>query len=73
MKAIALILVLTVVLVAGEWLYRTLWRPTDPLQPEVLELAEYLNRSGLAVRPYAVRHGFRHSYVTAAAALEIIG
>jgi hypothetical protein len=57
----------------GPWLYRTFLRPVDPLQPEVLALARYFEKSGLKVRPYPVQHGFSHSEVIAAAAFEISG
>jgi hypothetical protein len=58
---------------AGSSLYRTFLRPVDPLQPEVVALAQHFQRSGLNVRAYAVAHGFSHSEVTAAAAFEITG
>jgi hypothetical protein len=58
---------------AGPSLYRTFLRPVDPLQPNVVALAQHFERSGLNVRPYAVPHGFSHSEVTAAAVFEITG
>jgi hypothetical protein len=67
-------LVLTVVLLfIGDWAYRGFLRPIDPLTPDVLALAEHFRSSGIEVRPYPVRNGFRHSVVTAAAAFEIKG
>ncbi len=57
----------------GEWSYRGFIRPIDPLPPELLALAEHFNRNGIEVRPYAVRHGFRHSKVLASAAFKIEG
>src|SRR5215470_8588790 len=45
----------------------------DPLPQEVLALAEHFNRRGMEVRPYAVRHNFRHSEVLAVAAVKIVG
>ena len=60
-------------LAGGEWVYRSFLRPIDPLRPEVLALAQHFRAGGLDVRPYPVRHGFRHSYVSAAAAFEIPG
>ena len=62
-----------VLLFAGEWIYRGFLRPIDPLTPDVLALADHFRRSGIDVRPYAVRNGFRHSVVIAAAAFEIKG
>jgi hypothetical protein len=38
----------------------------------VLALAEHFDRSGMEVRPYAVRHGFHHSEVLASAAFQIV-
>jgi hypothetical protein len=73
MVRIVAIAALALLALLGEWTYRGFIRPIDPLQPQVLALAEYFNRSGIPVRPYAVRHGYRHSQVTAAAAFEIIG
>jgi len=43
------------------------------LTPDVLALAEHFRNSGIDVHPYAVRHGYRHSVVTAAAAFQIRG
>lgn len=59
------------VLFVGFWIYRTFLRPVDPLQPEILELSNHFNESGLNVRPYAVRHGFSHSVVVAASGFQI--
>jgi hypothetical protein len=67
-------LVLTgVLLFVGEWIYRGFLRPIDPLRPDLMALAEHFRSSGIDVRPYPVRHGYRHSQVTAAAAFEIKG
>jgi hypothetical protein len=71
---IAIVIAVCIVLVlAGEWIYRGFLRPIDPLTPEVLALAEHFDRAGIKVRPHAVRHGFRHSELLAAAALKIEG
>jgi len=71
---IAILIVICVGLaVAGEWVYRGFIRPIDPLGPELLALAEHFDRNGIEVRPYAVRHNFRHSEVLASAALKIDG
>jgi hypothetical protein len=58
---------------AGEWTYRSFIRPVDPVAPEVLALADHFVRNGIDVRAYAVRHGFRHTEVLAAAGLKIVG
>jgi hypothetical protein len=69
----ALFAVLVAVLaVGGEWIYRTFLRPVDPPTPEMLALGEHLKAAGLLGRFYPVRHGFRHSYVSAAGAYELI-
>ena len=73
MKLALFAVVAIVLLVAGEWLYRTFFRAVDPLTAQVVALAEHFRRTGIPVRPYSVRHGYRHSQVTAAAALEISG
>jgi hypothetical protein len=58
---------------AGEWTYRTFVRPIDPIPSEVLALVDHFDRNGVKVHAYAVRHGFRHSEVLAAAGLKIVG
>jgi len=73
MRIALLIVVVAVLGFGGEWVYRSFLRPVDPLAPEVLSLAAHFDRSGIKVRPYAVRHGFRHSEVLSAAAFEISG
>jgi hypothetical protein len=67
------VVLVVALLFAGEWTYRSFLRPIDPLAKGVVALADHFNRSGLAVRPYPVRHGYRHSFVTSAAAFEITG
>jgi hypothetical protein len=71
MKLALLAFILVTTAVIGDWVYRSFFRPIDPLQPEVLALAEHFNRNGINVTPYAVRHGFKHSEVVASAALQI--
>jgi len=68
-----LIFSLVMVTVGTPWIYRTFFRPIDPLTSEVLALAQHFQKGGLNVRPYAVRHGLPHTMVKAAAAFEIIG
>jgi hypothetical protein len=73
MRIVIFIAVSAVLAFAGEWIYRGFIRPVDPLRPEILALAEHFDRSGIKVRPYAVRHNYRHSQVLAVAAFEIAG
>jgi len=73
MRTIVFIAMSVVVALAGAWVYRGFIRPIDPLPQQVLALAEHFNRRGMEVRPYAVRHNFRHSEVLAVAALKISG
>jgi len=70
---LTLLVFLLVIATGGEWVYRSFLRPVDPLQPDVIKLAQYFDQQGLHVRPYAIRHGFPHSEVVASAAFEIIG
>lgn len=72
MRVIFFAVLAACLMIGGEWAYRTFLRPLDPLAPEVVALAEHFKQDGISVRPYAVRHGYRHSKVLAAAALEII-
>lgn len=58
---------------AGIWAYRAVFPPIDPLTADTLALAKHFRDSGIPVRPYAVRNGFSHSVVVAAAAMEIKG
>src|SRR5258708_36076999 len=57
----------------GERIYREFIRPVDPLTSDTLALALHFQKSGIPVRPYAVRHNFRHTEMSAAAAFEIKG
>ncbi len=67
------IVLVAVVIFAGEWGYRSFLRPIDPLASEAVALSEHFNRNGIQVRPYPVRHGFHHSQVLSVAAYEITG
>ncbi|MEX8503723.1 MAG: hypothetical protein AB3X41_11865 [Leptothrix ochracea] len=58
---------------AGEWVYRSFLRPIDQPTEQMLALARQFNDSGLKGHIYAVKHGFRHSEVVAAAAFQIDG
>lgn len=73
MKRRLAITLLILLVLAGEWGYRTIFRPIEPLTADTLALANHFRDSGIPVRPYAVRNGFSHSVVVAAAALEIEG
>ena len=73
MKLVVVVISALALLLGGEWTYRCFLRPIDPLPAEVLKLADHFRSNGLDVRPYAVRHGYRHSEVTASAGFEIAG
>ncbi len=60
-------------LLSGEWVYRSYVRPVDPPTPLMLSLARHFNSVGIKGHLYAVRHGYRHSEMTAAAAFQIDG
>ncbi|WP_457426449.1 hypothetical protein [Roseateles sp. P5_E7] len=69
---------LIVVLLAGllwlsETTYRLFLRPVDPPTATMLALADHFNARGIKGHIYAVRHGYRHSEMTAAAAFQIDG
>ena len=57
----------------GEWIYRSFVRPIDQPTVKMIALALHLNAVGIKGHLYSVRHGFRHSDVTAAAAFQIDG
>ena len=73
MRYFAYLLIVILVAYAGEWTYRTFSRPIDQPTEQLLALAEHFNSIGLKGHIYPVRHGFRHSSVTATAAFEIDG
>lgn len=73
MRYTVLVAIALLLAFGGEWIYRSFLRPIDPLAPEAVSLAEHFNRSGIQVRPYPVRHGFRHSEVLSVAGYEIVG
>ena len=73
MRYVFFIVLALVVMLAGEWLYRSFLRPVEPLAAEALALANHFNQDGIQVRPYPVRHGLRHSQVLSVAAFEIVG
>jgi hypothetical protein len=71
MRYALLIVLLALLLVAGEWTYRTFLRPIDPATPEMLALGDRLKQAALLDRFYSVRHGFRHSAVSAHGAYQL--
>ena len=73
MRYFAYLLGAAFALYAGEWLYRTIFRPIDRPTQQMIELAQHFNAAGVKGHIYAVRHGFRHSYVSAASAFQIDG
>jgi hypothetical protein len=70
MRYFLLALLLGVLAYSGEWVYRSFLRPVDPPTPEMLALGDHLKTAGLLARFYPVRHGFRHSQVSAHGAYE---
>jgi hypothetical protein len=73
MRLATFFLLLVVALWCGEWVYRGFFRPVDQPTKQMLALAQHFNALGLKGHVYPVRHNFRHSMVTAAAAFEIEG
>lgn len=71
MRYALLIAVLAILLVGGEWTYRSFLRPIDPATPDMLALGDRLKQAGLLDRFYSVRHGFRHSQVSAHGAYQL--
>lgn len=71
MRYALVIVLVALLLVAGEWTYRSFLRPIDPATPEMLALGERLKQDGLLDRFYSVRHGFRHSEVSAHGAYQL--
>lgn len=71
MRFAILVVLVAALLIGSEWTYRSFFRPVDPPTPEMLVFAERLKRVGLLDRFYPVRHGFRHSEVTANGAYQL--
>jgi len=71
MRYALVVFMVALLLVAGEWTYRSFLRPIDPATPEMLALGERLKQAGLLDRFYSVRHGFRHSEVSAHGAYQL--
>lgn len=71
MRYVLLIAALVLLLIGGEWTYRSFLRPIDPPTPEMLALGDRLKQADLLDRFYSVRHGFRHSEVTAHGAYKL--
>jgi hypothetical protein len=55
----------------GEWVYRSFLRPTDQLTSTLHVVAAHFGASGVQGTYYPVRHGFKHSSVTAVIAYKI--
>lgn len=71
MRYALLLVLLAVLAIAGEWAYRSFLRPIDPPTPDMIALGERLQKAGLLDRFYPVRHGFRHSEVSAHGAYQL--
>lgn len=72
MRNVLLIALLALVLVGGEWTYRSFLRPIDPATPDMLALGDRLKQAGLLDRFYSDRHGFPHSEVSAHGAYQLM-
>jgi hypothetical protein len=70
LSLIGVVLVL-VALYIGEWAFRAFFRQVDQPTDALRALAGHFNASGLAGDFYPVRHGFRHSSVTAVIGYKI--
>ena len=57
----------------AEWVYRSFFRPTDQPTSILRAVAAHFGASGVQGTYYPVRHGFRHSSVTAVIANKISG
>jgi hypothetical protein len=57
----------------GAVAYRSIFGSLDPVPIDVEQMAQHFRENGLDVRVYAVRNGFPHSVLIAAAAFEIKG
>ncbi|MBF5039199.1 hypothetical protein INP77_06815 [Methylophilus sp. 13] len=73
MKIFFIAVFLVIALIVGEWIYRGFLRSVEQPTPQMLALANHLNEQGIKGHIYPVRHGFRHTEVSAAAAFQIEG
>jgi hypothetical protein len=73
MRYVAIVVILIVLAVGGEWLYRSFLRPIAQPPMELKALGEHFLSLGLPSSFYAVRHGYRHSEVLAAGAYQFKG
>jgi hypothetical protein len=73
MKIFFIAVFLAISLIVGEWIYRGFLRSVDQPTPQMLALANHFNEQGIKGHIYPVRHGFRHTDVSAAAAFQIDG
>src|SRR5450432_1319610 len=71
MRTLICVVSVLVALYVGEWTYRTFLRPIDQPTGALRALATHFSTSGLPENFYPVRHGFRHSSVTAVIAYKI--
>jgi hypothetical protein len=59
------------VLFAAEWVYRVFFRQIDQPTNQLIALAEHFKNVGLSGHIYPIRHGYKHSRLTACAGFEI--
>jgi hypothetical protein len=71
MRYAIVFVLLVAVAFASEWVYRSFLRPIDQPTGEMVALERHMNKKGIKVSLYPVRHGFSHSSVTAHAAFAI--
>ena len=73
MRNALLVLLAVFTLYFGEWIYRSFLRPIDKPTQSMISLAKHFNDVGLKGHLYPVRHGYRHTQITAASAFQIDG
>jgi hypothetical protein len=71
MRTLIAVIAVLLTLYAGEWIYRIFLRSIDQPTPELRAVVEHFRDSGIQGNFYPVRHGFRHSSVTAVIADKI--
>jgi len=71
MKIFFIAVFLAIAIIGCEWIYRGFVRSVDQPTPRMLALANHFNEQGIKGHIYPVRHGFRHTEVSAAAAFQI--
>jgi hypothetical protein len=73
MRYMLLVFLAVATLFSGEWIYRSFLRTVDQPTQQMIALERHFNEAGIKGNIYAVRHGYRHSELTATAAFQIEG